>query len=115
MNINTNRILTNSVKYNGLCVVCLSLQGKIKSYSVARLVLEAFKPEHDEKKKFVVYKDGDKKNCTLSNLDWSEFNGDYNRMYMPQDVKQLAIKLNDEVYKIVNDWYIEQERKFNGE
>lgn len=77
------RILNYGIANNGYPRVNLSRQSKVTGYLVHRLVLEAFVgpcPANME----ALHHDGDKTNCTLSNLRWgtsAENKADMRRHY----------------------------------
>lgn len=54
---------------NGYITVKLCVDGKVKRYSLHRLVAEAFIP-NPENKPFVNHKDGNKRNNNVDNLEW---------------------------------------------
>lgn len=52
----------------GYPVVCLSHNGKIKSYTISSLMVRAFYPEYNYNVHSICYKDGDKSNVNINNL-----------------------------------------------
>lgn len=73
-NTYTGRIIKQTICSTGLPVVCLSYRGKIKSFSVPKLMIMAFKPNLllGNEKKHIYFKDGNRCNLSLDNLDISK-------------------------------------------
>lgn len=69
LNINTGRILSQSVNPKGYRLVSLGKNGKYKQYLVHRLVAKAFIPNPDNKP-VVNHKDSNRGNSNRSNLEW---------------------------------------------
>lgn len=68
-NTGKEKILIPKVnKHNGLLEVTLNKGDKHYYKTIARLVLENFKGMNLSKNDIVMYKNGDKKNCSLNNL-----------------------------------------------
>lgn len=65
----TNKILKGNINNTGYRLVCLTINGKKKQYSVHRLVAETFLPNPDNLP-VVNHKDGDKLNDCVNNLEW---------------------------------------------
>lgn len=99
-NIKTDRIINKTYQKSGHTIVCLSNKGKIRTIGVARLMLETFKPRENTSTLSVVFKDNDKRNCILDNIEWSE-EGYINRhKKIPKDIKELKNKL----LSIIDEW-----------
>lgn len=62
--------ILKAAERTGYLVVAINKNGKRKSYSVHRLVAQAFIP-NPENKRTVNHKDGNKKNNRVSNLEWN--------------------------------------------
>ena len=73
-NTYTGRMIKHTICSTGLPVVCLSYRGKIKSFSVPKLMIMAFKPNLllGNDKKHIYFKDGNRCNLNLDNLGVSE-------------------------------------------
>lgn len=73
-NTYTGRMIKHTICSTGLPVVCLSYRGNIKSFSVPKLMIMAFKPELllGDEKKHIYFKDGNRCNLNLDNLDVSD-------------------------------------------
>lgn len=73
-NTYTGRIIKHTICSTGLPVVCLSCRGKVKSFSIPKLMLMAFKPELllGNTRKSICYKDGNRCNLSLDNLEVRE-------------------------------------------
>jgi len=69
-NLNTGRILKLYTEKIGYISTAISLNGKVKSFRIHRLVAVAFIP-NPEKKKTVNHKDGNKLNNNDWNLEWA--------------------------------------------
>ena len=103
----TNRILTQSIQSSGNAIVCLSNNGRVKTYSVCRLMMEAFKPVDDMDNMVVKHKDANKCNNSLDNLEWSNNNKYYTRK--PNEVNELKQTIKSYIDKAIEDWY----KKYN--
>jgi hypothetical protein len=64
-----NKILKEFSHTNNYLFVTLCKKGKARSFRIHRLLAEAFIP-NPENKAFVNHKDGNRRNNTLSNLEW---------------------------------------------
>ena len=128
-NTYTGRMIKQTIQSTGLPIVCLSYRGKVKSFSVPKLMIMAFKPELllGEGKKHIYFKDGNRCNLSLDNLDVSEtqrhtvnkINNNNNRRLFTNILKtsesviarneRLGIddlnKTIDEIYSIVKSIY----------
>lgn len=104
-NIKTGRVIRESRQPTGNIIVCLSNRGYVKTYSVGRLVLEAFKPNADSDKLRVLHIDGDKNNNRLSNLEWSNKTEVATRLRsMTAEVKELRNILHKTIDKILEEF-----------
>ena len=101
MNMNTERILSKAYQDTGHCLVCLSIDGKQGTRSVAKLVLQAWNPIKDYATRGIIFKDGDKRNCNLSNLEWA--NEDYKNKHknIPSELKELKKMIDS----LIDKWY----------
>lgn len=63
------RILKQSIGKNGYYSVCFQVQNKKKSYSVHRMVAQAFIPNLDNMP-YINHKDENKLNNNIENLEW---------------------------------------------
>ena len=102
-NKRTLRLLNQSFQKSGNAIVCLSDGGRIKTYSVNRLMLEAFKPCEGSDSMSVLYKDGIKGNNTIENLEWGEQKMTYNTT--PTEFKDLTNMLHKYIDKAINEWF----------
>lgn len=68
-NLKTQKFLLGTVKNTGYKMVLLTLPDGKRSFSIHRLVAEAFLP-NTENKPYVNHKDGNKLNNHVSNLEW---------------------------------------------
>lgn len=73
-NTYTERIIKHTICSTGLPIVCLSYRGKVKSFSIPKLMIMAFKPELllGNTRKNICYKDGNRCNLNLDNLEVRE-------------------------------------------
>lgn len=104
-NKRTGRHLKKALYKSGLSIVCLSEKSNTKSCSVGRLVLEAFKPCENMNNLNIKYKDGDRTNCELSNLEWTtlRYVGDFS--IMPNELKALRSSISRVVDNTITEWY----------
>lgn len=98
------RILNHSIQSSGNAIVCLSNNGSIKTYSICRLMLEAFRPCKDMDKLSIVYKDGNKSNNVLDNLEWSDGNYGTNRVAKPNEIKELKTAIMLSITNTIEEW-----------
>lgn len=102
-NRKTLRILAQQVQGSGNTIVCLSNRGKIRTYSVNRLMLETFKPIEGMDTMNVKYKDGLKYNNVLDNLEWTKEKIVYT--IKPNELKELKNAMNKYIDKLLDEWY----------
>lgn len=102
-NRKTLRILAQQVQGSGNTIVCLSNRGKIRTYSVNRLMLETFKPIEGMDAMNVKYKDGLKYNNVLDNLEWTKEKIVYT--IKPNELKELKNAMNKYIDKLLDEWY----------
>jgi len=100
-NTKTGRILKPTPSQSGYTVVSLSKKGEgIRSYSIARLVMDAFNPPEMENQ-VIYYKDKDKTNCRLDNLVY----GNKQWRNTPQiRFRQLKINLTSTINAYIEEW-----------
>lgn len=67
-NTGKERILKPKVNKGGYLEIKLSKDNKTKDFQLARLVLETFTGIHLTKNIIILYKDGNRENCSLENL-----------------------------------------------
>lgn len=101
MNMNTERVLTKAYQETGHCLVCLSENNKVCTKSVAKLVLSAFDPIPDAATRAIIFKDGDKRNCKLDNLEWAEVAYINKHKKIPREIKELM----KEIESLIEKWY----------
>jgi hypothetical protein len=65
------KILSPATSYLGYSICALSIENKLKSYPVHRLVALAFLGLPDKNNKEINHKDGIKSNNCIDNLEWS--------------------------------------------
>ena len=103
------KILKPKVNKNGYLEITLSKGNKTKHFQLARLVLETFTGIHLTKNIIILYKDGNKENCSLENLYcttrgvYQEFTYDRGRrkqIYVEYYGKKVTVK---ELAKITNN------------
>lgn len=99
-NIKTDRLINKAYQKSGHTIVCLSNKGKIRTIGVARLILETFKPRENTAKLSILFKDDDKRNCTLDNIDWSEEEYINRHKKIPRDIKELKNML----ISVIDEW-----------
>lgn len=69
-----SKILKQSVMGKGYACVSLHKNGVSRSFSIHRIVALTFlTPPHDQSKKTVNHKNGDKKDNRISNLEWASY------------------------------------------
>lgn len=110
-NRGTLRILHQTIQSSGNAIVCLSNKGSIKTYSVCRLIMEAFMPCDNMKQLCIVYKDGNKSNNSLDNLEWRE-SYTINKVAMPNEIKELKNSIILSVNKAIDEWCKKYDLKF---
>lgn len=108
-NRKTYRILNQSIQSSGNAIVCLSNGGKIKTFSICRLILETFSPCDDMENLIIKYKDGNKSNNILNNLEWSDQKMIYNTT--PNELKELKNSIMLHISKAIDEWYEKYNRK----
>jgi hypothetical protein len=102
-NRRTLRILAQQIQGSGNAIVCMSNRGKIKTYSVNRLVLEAFKPAPNMDSLNIKYLNGIKSDNNIENLDWTLERMAYT--LKPNELKELKNTINKYIDKILDEWY----------
>ena len=102
-NRKTLRILAQQVQGSGNTIVCLSNKGKIRTYSVNRLMLETFKPVEGMESMNIKYKDGMKYNNVIDNLEWTQEKIVY--AIKPNELKELKNAMNKYIDKVLDEWY----------
>lgn len=102
-NRRTLRILAQQIQGSGNAIVCLSNKGKIRTYSVNRLLLETYKPVDNMDALNVMYKDGIKSNNTIDNLDWTTEKVAYT--IRPNELKDLKNLIYKHIDKVLDEWY----------
>jgi hypothetical protein len=103
-NRKTQRILNQSIQSSGNAIVCLSNNGCIKTYSVCRLMLETFSPCLDMDKLSIVYKDNNKSNNVLDNLEWSDGSYATNKVALPNEIKELKNSIQLSIDRAFSEW-----------
>lgn len=104
-NKKTGRILKTSVSNSGYTMVCLSKNGRIKSMSVHRLVMETFNPVQHMDELHINHIDWDKTNNNIDNLEW--LTPRENLLYGsgPSELRVLESMLCNAMRKALHDWY----------
>jgi len=102
-NRKTLRILSQQVQGSGNTIVCLSNKGKIRTYSINRLMLETFKPVEGMESLNIKYKDGMKYNNVIDNLEWTQEKIIY--AIKPNELKELKNAMNKYIDKVLDEWY----------
>lgn len=93
------RILKPVINGRGYLQVCLCKNGKVKKFTVHRLVAEAFLPNPDNLPE-VNHKDENKLNNVVSNLEWC--NSKYNNTYGTR-IERVALKKKKTVLQYTLD------------
>lgn len=112
--------LKPDVLKNGYSIVHLMKDGSRKARYIHRLVAETFLP-NEENLPTVNHIDGDKKNCSVQNLEWSSYSsnnqhaydtglkprgeGFYNAKLCEDDVREIRRNGKCETYKTIGDRY----------
>lgn len=100
----TDRILKQSIQSSGNAIVCLSIDGKVRTYSVGRLILNTFMPTPNSDKYVVGYKDNNKSNNVLDNLFWTQ-ERQYTKFHLvPNEFKELKNSLMITIDQTFQEW-----------
>lgn len=104
-NKKTGRILKQAYQNSGYTIVALRRDGKTKTYSIHRLVMETFEPRPDADHLDVNHKDWDKTNNNLDNLEW--VTRKVNLLYGsgPNELKILESMLHNAIKAALHQWY----------
>lgn len=102
-NRRTLRILSQQIQGSGNAIVCVSNKGKIKTYSVNRLVLETFKPVPNMDNLNIKYVNGVKTDNSVDNLEWTKDRTTYTMR--PLELKELKNVMSKIMDKVIDDWY----------
>lgn len=104
-NKKTQRLLKQSIQNSGYSIVCLSNKGKQKTYTVHKLVMNAFDPRENYKELEVHHKDYNKLNNCLDNLEWTT--KQQNLLYGsgPNELKILESLLCNQIKTALHKWY----------
>ena len=104
-NTNTGRILKTAMQNSGYTIVSLRKNGKTKTVSIHRLVLEAFMPRPDADKYEVNHLDWDKTNNNLNNLVWVKRSENMLHGSVPNELKVLESMLCNAIKSSLHKWY----------
>lgn len=87
---------------NGQAVISIYNEGNQHTYSIARLVAEAFVEKPNDKEEFVViHKDGDPFNNNCNNLMWSS-RLEHNRKNFLKNLQNRKLKKQGKKIKLIN-------------
>ena len=100
-NINTGKILNQRTFPDGNSAIGICKNGNVHTLRIHRLVAAAFIP-NEQGYKYVVHKDGNNKNNSVGNLEWSNSNGKY-RKPSPERKGRSVIQL-DKNRNIIKKW-----------
>ena len=89
-NKNTGRILSPGIQTCGYYLVCLSENGKVKTHSVHRLVMDAFMPIPNSDRLDINHKNYNKLDNRLENLEWCEHQQNVLHGYCPTELRVLT-------------------------
>ena len=104
-NNKTGRILAIATSNTGYSFVSLSKNGKNKSHSIHRLVLETFDPKDNMKELDVNHIDWDKTNNTLENLEWTTRQENLLHGSGPTELKRLESMLCNAIKVTLHKFY----------
>ena len=104
-NKKTKRILKQTIQNSGYCVVCLSSKSKQKSYTVHRLVMNAFNNNPNSRNLEIHHKDYNKLNNQLTNLEWTTKKQNLLYGSGPNELKILESMLCNQIKKALHEWY----------
>lgn len=104
-NSKTLRVLKQSIQNSGYCIVSLSKKGKSKTYSVHRLVMEAFEPRPDANLYDVNHKDWNKMNNNLDNLEYTTRRDNILHGSGPNELRVLESMLTNAIKTSLHEWY----------
>ena len=106
-NKKTGRILKGAMTNSGYMLVTLSQKGKIKSFSIHRLVMETFNPRPDMKTLDVNHIDWNKTNNRLENLEWTTHKDNLLYGSGPTELKRLESMLCNTIKHTLRQYYNE--------
>lgn len=104
-NKKTNRILKTVTSNTGYTMACLCKNGKRKSLSVHRIVMQTFKPVQNMDDLQVNHIDWDKTNNKLENLEWVTPQENMLHGAGPSELRVLESMLCNAIRKSIHDWY----------
>ena len=104
-NIKTGRILRGATSNTGYYFVSLSQNGKTKSHSVHRLVLETFDPRPNMHALDANHIDWDKTNNKLENLEWVTRQENLLHGSGPTELRRLESMLCNAIKKALHKFY----------
>ena len=100
-NIYTGKTIKQFQSQSGSFAVTLSKHGNTQTMYVARLMMQAFHPVADFSSRQVRYKDGDRFNLSLDNLEWKAKRK--NRVYSDANIRDLQDRINS----VIEEWHQE--------
>ena len=106
-NIITGRDISQVDNYKGYKSVCLSNKGERKSFSVHKLVLDAFNPNTMTEKKYVIHKDGDNSNNYIDNLEYATHEEKRQYFKQPREMKKIESLIVKAVHDAIRKYSIE--------
>lgn len=101
-NVNSGKVLKPSLNENGYWYVGLWQEGKTRSFSLHRLLAQAFIP-NPENKPFVNHIDADRSNYSLPNLEWCTQSENIKHAYAIGNMSQKAHFKDEEL-----DWLLQK-------
>lgn len=104
-NIKTKRILKQAHGNTGYSFVSLRRDGTTKTYSIHRLVMEAFDPRPDADRMDVNHKDWNKLNNNLENLEWTTRKENLLHGSGPTELRVLESMLHNAMKAALHEWY----------